>query len=67
MRNGTDNDAARLYCRFKELQFDVTLFTDLKVKEVERELKKGIIIEDIFETFTYFKLYVNIKIYNYYL
>ncbi|KAF8796291.1 caspase-3-like isoform X2 [Argiope bruennichi] len=40
VRNGTDADAARLYCRFRELGFDVTLFTDLKCKEVERELSK---------------------------
>ncbi|GIY65856.1 caspase-7 [Caerostris extrusa] len=40
VRNGTDADAARLYCRFRELQFDVTIFTDLRVKEVEKELQK---------------------------
>ncbi|GBM44898.1 Caspase [Araneus ventricosus] len=40
-RNGTDADAARLYCRFRELGFEVTLFTDLKVKEVEKELLKA--------------------------
>ncbi|XP_042896644.1 caspase drICE isoform X2 [Parasteatoda tepidariorum] len=40
-RNGTDADAARLYCKFRELQFDVSLFTDLKVEEVKKEIKKA--------------------------
>lgn len=39
-RNGTDADSARLYCRFRELQFDVKMYKDLKVKEVEKELQK---------------------------
>ncbi|CAL1295807.1 unnamed protein product [Larinioides sclopetarius] len=41
VRNGTDADAARLYCRFRELGFEVTLFTDLKWKEVEKVLLKA--------------------------
>ncbi|KAG8187591.1 hypothetical protein JTE90_025921 [Oedothorax gibbosus] len=41
VRNGTDADAARLYCSFKKLDFEVSLFTDLKVKEIEKELQKA--------------------------
>ncbi|GFX37848.1 caspase-7 [Trichonephila clavipes] len=39
-RNGTDADSARLYVRFRELGFDAKVYTDLKVKEVQKELQK---------------------------
>ncbi|KFM82848.1 Caspase-1, partial [Stegodyphus mimosarum] len=40
VRNGTDADATRLYCRFRELGFDVSLFTNLKSRDVLKELQK---------------------------
>lgn len=41
VRNGTDADAARLFCRFKDLGFDTEVFQDFKVKQVIDKLEEA--------------------------
>ena len=40
-RTGTDSDAANLYTRFKELGFDVKLYSDLRAEDMLKVMIEG--------------------------